>query len=120
MDFLTHPETTRIIREALREDIGPGDYTSLSTIPDGLPARATVNGCVFENTLRAGVSAFGSAVALQNSRMECNAFALSGQDFESPFSFDDEGGNWCGCRDDVAACAVATTALQPPRAVGTQ
>ncbi|MEL6671371.1 MAG: carboxylating nicotinate-nucleotide diphosphorylase [Bacteroidota bacterium] len=40
MDFLTHPETTRIIREALREDIGPGDYTSLSTIPDGLTARA--------------------------------------------------------------------------------
>lgn len=39
-DFLTHPETERIIRDALREDVGPGDYTSLSTIPEGLSSQA--------------------------------------------------------------------------------
>lgn len=33
MDFLNHPETDRIIDEALREDVRDGDHTSLSTIP---------------------------------------------------------------------------------------
>ena len=33
MDFLNHPETDRIIREALKEDIRDGDHTTLSTIP---------------------------------------------------------------------------------------
>ncbi|TAE59884.1 MAG: carboxylating nicotinate-nucleotide diphosphorylase [Bacteroidetes bacterium] len=40
MDYLNHPETDRIIAEGLREDIGAGDYTSLSTIPAGRTARA--------------------------------------------------------------------------------
>lgn len=35
IDFLNHPETERIIDEALREDIGPGDYSTLSTVPEG-------------------------------------------------------------------------------------
>ncbi|MFK7920622.1 MAG: carboxylating nicotinate-nucleotide diphosphorylase [Bacteroidia bacterium] len=35
IDFLKHPETDRIISEALREDIGPGDYSTLSTVPAG-------------------------------------------------------------------------------------
>lgn len=39
-DFLNHPETSRIIETALKEDIGPGDYSSLSTIPAGKTARA--------------------------------------------------------------------------------
>ncbi len=40
MNFLNHPETERIIRDALWEDIGEGDHTSLSTIPAGTQARA--------------------------------------------------------------------------------
>lgn len=40
MDFLNHPETDRIIREALREDIGEGDHTSLSTVPADARKRA--------------------------------------------------------------------------------
>lgn len=40
MDFLNHPETDRIIREALKEDIGPGDFTTLSTVPAGQVSRA--------------------------------------------------------------------------------
>ena len=40
IDFLNHPETQRIIEAALKEDIGPGDFTSLSTIPSGLHSRA--------------------------------------------------------------------------------
>lgn len=40
MDFLHHPETDRIILEALREDIGEGDHTTLSTVPRGHTAQA--------------------------------------------------------------------------------
>jgi nicotinate-nucleotide pyrophosphorylase (carboxylating) len=40
MDFLNHPETDRIIRSALEEDVKGGDYTSLSTIPPGTRSRA--------------------------------------------------------------------------------
>ena len=39
-DFLNDPRTDQIIEAALQEDIGPGDYTSLSTIPEGLHAKA--------------------------------------------------------------------------------
>lgn len=35
MDFLNHPDTERIIRAALEEDIRDGDHTTLSTIPEG-------------------------------------------------------------------------------------
>lgn len=38
-DFLNDPETIRIIQEAIREDIGAGDFTSLSTIPEGAQSR---------------------------------------------------------------------------------
>jgi nicotinate-nucleotide pyrophosphorylase (carboxylating) len=40
IDFLNHPETDRIIRQALIEDIGSGDATTLSTVPAGKQARA--------------------------------------------------------------------------------
>lgn len=38
--FLNHPETARIIKAGLAEDIKEGDHTSLSTIPAGTKARA--------------------------------------------------------------------------------
>lgn len=40
IDFLNHPDTDRIITEALREDIGDGDHSTLSTVPTGLTASA--------------------------------------------------------------------------------
>ncbi len=53
MDFLNHPETDRIIRQALIEDVGPGDYTSLSTISPTAQARAH---CLIKDTgILAGV-----------------------------------------------------------------
>ncbi|MEO0895100.1 MAG: carboxylating nicotinate-nucleotide diphosphorylase [Bacteroidota bacterium] len=39
-DFLNHPEVDRIIQQALIEDIGDGDHTSLSTVPAGKTAKA--------------------------------------------------------------------------------
>ena len=34
MDFLSHPDISRIIREAIKEDIKEGDHTSLATISE--------------------------------------------------------------------------------------
>ena len=57
-EFLMHPETDRIILAGLAEDVGPGDYTSLSTIPSGTQARAK---CLIKD---AGILA-GVAVAFR-------------------------------------------------------
>ena len=40
MDFLHHPFTEKIIKEALAEDIGDGDHSTLSTIPEGASSTA--------------------------------------------------------------------------------
>ncbi len=39
-EFLTHPETNRIIIQALAEDLGDGDHSSLSTVPADVRKRA--------------------------------------------------------------------------------
>lgn len=56
--FLSNPETDRIILAGLAEDVGPGDYTSLSTIPAHTQARAK---CLIKDQ---GILA-GVAVALR-------------------------------------------------------
>lgn len=53
MDFLNHPNTTKIIREALREDIGTGDITCLSVIPATAQSKARC--LVKEDGILAGV-----------------------------------------------------------------
>ncbi|MEM7372343.1 MAG: carboxylating nicotinate-nucleotide diphosphorylase [Bacteroidota bacterium] len=53
MDYLNHPETERIIREALKEDIGPGDFTTLSTVPAGQTSKAKC--LIKQNGILAGV-----------------------------------------------------------------
>jgi nicotinate-nucleotide pyrophosphorylase (carboxylating) len=52
-DFLNAPETLNIIREALTEDIGTGDHTSLATIPGHAEGRMKC--LVKESGILAGV-----------------------------------------------------------------
>lgn len=59
MDFLHHAETQRIIREAFIEDIGTGDVTALSTIPENVTSKAKC--LVKDEGILAGV-AFAQAV----------------------------------------------------------
>ncbi|MEO1451784.1 MAG: carboxylating nicotinate-nucleotide diphosphorylase [Bacteroidota bacterium] len=54
IDFLNHPETSRIIREALEEDIKTGDVTTLSTVPTGKQAKARC--LIKEDGILAGVA----------------------------------------------------------------
>lgn len=54
MDFLNHPETDRIIAEALREDVHEGDHTTLACIPADAVQRARC--LVKEDGVIAGVA----------------------------------------------------------------
>lgn len=54
-DFLHHPDLEKLIREALAEDIGSGDYTTLSTIPEN--ALSSAKCLVKEAGLIAGIEA---------------------------------------------------------------
>lgn len=42
MDKLTADEILRAVQAALAEDIGPGDATTLATVPENAPARAAM------------------------------------------------------------------------------
>lgn len=46
IDFISHQETERIIRDALQEDVGTGDHSTLATVPAGktVSARCLIKG----------------------------------------------------------------------------
>lgn len=68
IDFLNHLETHRIIREAMTEDIGPGDHTSLSTIPEGKFSRAQ---CIIKDEgILAGIALAGKIFEAVDSQLK--------------------------------------------------
>jgi hypothetical protein len=70
-----------------------------------------------EHWPRAGITSFGTAIVLGSSMLECNTVQLDGEPHMGrTFTFDDAGGNVCGCNGDIAACKVSTSNLQPPQA----
>jgi hypothetical protein len=88
----------------------PGIYpTSLDV------SRATVN-----RSARAGVATFGASVSLGSTAVSCNRIDLDGETMdadlptETDFTFEDRGGNVCGCDEHTTTCIVATSNLEPP------
>jgi hypothetical protein len=68
-----------------------------------------------EGSARAGVSSFGASVAISGSMLECNAIHLDSELWGSLMSsFDDAGGNRCGCAADSVTCAIVSSNLQAP------
>jgi hypothetical protein len=67
---------------------------------------------------RAGISSFGARVAIVDTAFECNAIDLNGErryfEFDVPFSFEDRGGNRCGCGSSQAVCGVVSSGLEAP------
>jgi hypothetical protein len=64
---------------------------------------------------RAGIAAFGGAVSLAGTANFCAAFSLNGeQNFGQEFTFENLGGNGCGCPDAVGLCKAESAGLQPP------
>jgi len=62
----------------------------------------------------------GSNVSLTNVKFECNSIDLDAEDGglsgcpNHPSSFDDKGGNVCGCDGANVACQVKSLNLDPP------
>jgi hypothetical protein len=69
----------------------------------------------FERSARAGTFSAGAALSIGESTFECNPIQLNGQDYSGrAFTFQDLGGNSCGCQGVVASCAVVSSSLDPP------
>jgi hypothetical protein len=92
--------------------IGDGFIIDASTGP----ASAVVHGSRFEANTRAGLAWVGAHLDLSSSRFECNAFHLDGEPTVTgtPYSFQNLGGNACGCAGADADCKVLSAGLDPP------
>ena len=55
--YLTHDRITHFIDEALKEDIGPGDFSSLSSVPEGKHSEAVLK--IKDEGILAGVELAG-------------------------------------------------------------
>ncbi len=63
------------------------------------------------NNARAGINNVASTVAFETTSFECNQYDLNGVD---TFSFDDRGGNTCGCAEVQQPCTIESLSLLPP------
>jgi len=89
-------------------------------VPEAPRPNATITGSVIEASARAGLANFGADIVFEKTTWSCNAIHLNGEsDFFSSehhtFSFDDRGGNSCGCGDSTGGCSVVSSQLDPPQ-----
>jgi hypothetical protein len=108
-------ERSRIATTRPRTDGSHGDGVGV-VADDGFPASVDVLGSRIESSARAGLASFGARAALSGSVLVCNAFDLNAQDYlGTPFSFDDAGGNACGCPEPDGPCKIDSAELSPPQ-----
>jgi hypothetical protein len=64
---------------------------------------------------RAALANFGSHAILEQTDLACNTLDLDGESFpDGRYSFEDRGGNACGCAPNTTFCKVLSANLQPP------
>jgi hypothetical protein len=96
-----------------------GDGIVVSADSGAGSANVTLTKNRVEASDRAGLSNFGGAVAFSATALVCSAFDIEGETYlGSPFSFDDQGNNVCGCPDTSGQCKVLSASLMPPRPIG--
>jgi hypothetical protein len=79
------------------------------------PSQVTLTGSRIEASARAGLSNFGSTVAFSSTVLVCSAFDIEGEDDNGvPFTYDDQGGNLCGCPEANGKCKSVSAGLAPP------
>ena len=75
---------------------------------------------------RVGISSFLSHITLSGVTFDCNLFHVAGEDGSidggvcssvNEFSYDDLGGNQCGCDLQPVACQVVSPGLAPPEPI---
>jgi len=79
------------------------------------PPTLSVSGSRVEGNARAGLANFGGVARVGTTIFECNAFALDAETYHdgSP-SFEDLGGNTCGCSGASEACKSLSSQLEAP------
>jgi hypothetical protein len=104
-----------VVRDTLPQQIdgrfgdGIAVFTQLT-----LPSSALLSGVLVERSARAGIANFASSIALGTTAIRCAAFDLEGETLEVPFSFEDRGGNRCGCPQESGDCVAVSAGLEPP------
>ncbi len=94
---------------------GIGASSTIVLIPDILPATLDATRVTVQNVARAGLGNFGATVSVGDSFFDCNQIDLDGELLDDlDFTFDDLGGNDCGCGDERVECKVLSTDIQPP------
>jgi uncharacterized protein DUF1565 len=103
---------TSVVGTATRDADGQfGDGIAVDGEPG--PTNVTLLGVTVRDNVRAGVGNFAAGVTLTSSAFSCNLVDLNGEALGASFTFEDLGGNACGCAA-VEACKVLSSNLEPP------
>jgi hypothetical protein len=103
------------VRDTASDGLGAfGDGIAVATHPYWPASVAVVDSQVTHND-RAGIASFGAEIQLGRTVVNCNSIDLDGErNNGSEFTFEDAGGNACGCADATWACRVLSSNLQAP------
>jgi hypothetical protein len=87
-----------------------GDAIALFLSPD-----VTVENNLTFQSARAGLAAYGSGVTIGDNTLICSAFDIDNEIYEGvTTTFDDEGGNQCGCGGPLGDCEAVSSQILPP------
>jgi hypothetical protein len=81
------------------------------------PATALVTRSQIEESARAGLLNFSSHVTLGTSALSCNGFDLNGEIADFTYTYDNIGGNGCGCPEPTSECTAQTSGLVAPESI---
>ena len=86
-----------------------GDGMSIFSSPD-----VNVENNLIIDSARAGLGAYGSHVELEDNTIVCSAFDINNEIYSGvPTTFDDLGGNQCGCDGSLGTCIGVSSQLVP-------
>jgi hypothetical protein len=92
-----------------------GDGIAVYDLDPGTPTSAQVSSAQLSGNARAGIAAFGTPVSVLDASIQCNGFDLSADAVSGQSaSFDDQGGNQCGCDGASKPCVALSANLAPP------
>jgi len=103
------------VRQTLAQLFDGIDGDGIAAAHDDAPTVLSLADVHVEDSARAGVASFGADILLRATRIACATFELDGEEiYGRAYSFEDQGGNNCGCPMADADCAVVSSGLVPP------
>lgn len=74
-----------------------------------------LRGCRVSQAARASLASFGAHAVVETTSFECAPVHLNGERWANhAYSFENRGGNACGCGDEQSVCKVLSSSLTPP------